>query len=70
MSLNPSPDATVTEDAPIQGVNDIQSAPTIPLDFGLVPVPKRLRYDPGKPFHFGTLMNFSFGFASTFSEPL
>ncbi|KZP09100.1 MFS superfamily [Athelia psychrophila] len=35
-------------------------------DFGLIPVPKRLRYNPEKPFHFGTLMNISFGFASTF----
>lgn len=37
-------------------------------DFGLLSVPKRLRHDPNKPFHFGTLMNISFGFASAFSE--
>ncbi|KAG1739409.1 major facilitator superfamily domain-containing protein [Suillus paluster] len=36
-------------------------------DFGLVPIPKRLQYNPTKPFHFGILLNASFGFASTFS---
>ncbi|KAJ8580367.1 hypothetical protein M405DRAFT_61146 [Rhizopogon salebrosus TDB-379] len=35
-------------------------------DFGLIPIPKRLQYNPDKPFHFGTLLNVSFGFASTF----
>ncbi|KAG1739417.1 major facilitator superfamily domain-containing protein [Suillus paluster] len=35
-------------------------------DFGLVPIPKRLQYNPTKPFHFGILLNVSFGFASTF----
>lgn len=40
----------------------------VPKDFGFLPVPRRLRYDPDKPFHFGTFMNMSFGFASTFSK--
>ena len=35
-------------------------------DFRILPIPKRLRYDPDKPFHFGLLLNVSFGFASTF----
>ncbi|KAF9219145.1 MFS general substrate transporter [Gyrodon lividus] len=35
-------------------------------DFGFLPIPKRLRYDPDKPFHFGLLLNASFGFACTF----
>ncbi|KAG1729029.1 major facilitator superfamily domain-containing protein [Suillus lakei] len=35
-------------------------------DFGLIPIPKRLQYNPNKPFHFGILLNVSFGFASTF----
>ncbi|KAG0701921.1 major facilitator superfamily domain-containing protein [Suillus ampliporus] len=35
-------------------------------DFGLVPIPKRLQYNPIKPFHFGILLNVSFGFGSTF----
>ena len=39
-----------------------------PKDLGFLPIPTRLRYDPDKPFHFGTFMNIAFGFASTFSE--
>ncbi|KAG6914647.1 hypothetical protein DXG01_016121 [Tephrocybe rancida] len=35
-------------------------------DFNFVPIPHRLRYNPKKPFHFGLLLNLSFGFASTF----
>ncbi|KAG2124592.1 major facilitator superfamily domain-containing protein [Suillus clintonianus] len=35
-------------------------------DFGFIPIPKRLQYNPVKPFHFGILLNMSFGFASTF----
>ncbi|KAG1837160.1 membrane protein [Suillus subalutaceus] len=34
-------------------------------DFGLIPIPKRLQYNPIKPFHFGISLNVSFGFAST-----
>lgn len=37
-------------------------------DFGFLPIPKRLRYDPDKPFQFGLVMNISFGFTSTFSQ--
>ncbi|KAK7001805.1 putative transporter YgaY [Favolaschia claudopus] len=33
---------------------------------GFVPIPRRLRYDPQKPFHFGIVLNVLFGFASTF----
>lgn len=36
-------------------------------DFGFIPVPRHLQYDPTKPFHFGLLLNISFGIASTFS---
>ncbi|KAJ6455478.1 major facilitator superfamily domain-containing protein [Mycena sanguinolenta] len=36
-------------------------------DFGFLPIPRRLRYDPQKPFHFGLLLNVLFGFASTFT---
>lgn len=35
-------------------------------DFGLVPIPKSLRYNSEKPAHFGLLMNVVFGLASTF----
>ncbi|KAJ7663272.1 major facilitator superfamily domain-containing protein [Mycena polygramma] len=34
-------------------------------EFFFIPIPKRLRYHPGKSFDFGLLMNLSFGFAST-----
>ena len=37
-------------------------------DFGLIPIPRHLQYDPSKPFHFGIALNVAFGFASTFSE--
>ncbi|KAJ8081194.1 hypothetical protein PM082_018037 [Marasmius tenuissimus] len=36
-------------------------------DFGLIPIPRRLRYDPQKPFHFGIMLQLAFGFASTFT---
>ncbi|KAI0691251.1 major facilitator superfamily domain-containing protein [Cerioporus squamosus] len=35
-------------------------------DFGFLPVPSRVRYDPDHPAHFGLLMNVIFGIASTF----
>ncbi|KAG6838454.1 hypothetical protein C0991_011547, partial [Blastosporella zonata] len=35
-------------------------------DLGFIPIPRRLRHDPKKPFHFGILLNVAFGFASTF----
>ncbi|KZT44476.1 MFS general substrate transporter [Sistotremastrum suecicum HHB10207 ss-3] len=34
-------------------------------DFGFLPIPARLRYNPEKPAHFGLLLNVVFGFAST-----
>ena len=37
-------------------------------DFGFIPIPRHLRYDPKKAFHFGLFLNIGFGFASTFSE--
>ena len=44
------------------------NASPVPKDFGLIPVPRHLRWDATKPFHFGLLLNIAFGFASTFSE--
>ena len=38
----------------------------IKTDFGFLPIPKRLRYDPKRPAHFGLLLNATFGIASTF----
>ncbi|KAJ7311773.1 major facilitator superfamily domain-containing protein [Mycena albidolilacea] len=53
----PSPDrSTCAED-------DSSASFTHELIF--LPIPKRLRYDPQKAFHFGLLMNLSLGFAST-----
>ncbi|EPS95201.1 hypothetical protein FOMPIDRAFT_113575 [Fomitopsis schrenkii] len=38
----------------------------IKTDFGFLPIPRRLRYDPKRPAHFGLLLNATFGVASTF----
>lgn len=35
-------------------------------DFGFLPIPRRLRYNPERPFQFGVLLNISFGLGSTF----
>ncbi|EIW74210.1 MFS general substrate transporter [Coniophora puteana RWD-64-598 SS2] len=65
-----SPTATIFEVPVNVGTKEEQEAapaeqyPT--TDFGFIPIPRRLRYQPEKPFHFGLLMNISFGFASTF----
>ena len=37
-------------------------------DFGLIPMPRHLRYHLSKPFYFGIALNVAFGFASTSSE--
>ncbi|KAJ7268022.1 major facilitator superfamily domain-containing protein [Mycena rebaudengoi] len=39
---------------------------SLAYDFGFLPIPPRLRYDPKRPFHFGLVLNILFGFASTF----
>ncbi|CCL99565.1 uncharacterized protein FIBRA_01583 [Fibroporia radiculosa] len=39
---------------------------TIARDLGFLPIPRRLRYDPEHPAHFGLVINATFGFASTF----
>ncbi|KAJ7819645.1 major facilitator superfamily domain-containing protein [Mycena olivaceomarginata] len=54
---------------PSTGSGTVEHQMTTPLmthDFGFVPIPRRLRYDPQKPFHFGLVLNVLFGFASTF----
>ena len=38
-----------------------------PTNFGIVPLPKRLVYDPERPAHFGLLLKVVFGLSSTFS---
>ncbi|TFK22001.1 MFS superfamily [Coprinopsis marcescibilis] len=37
------------------------------VDFGFLPIPKHLLYDPDRPFYFGIGLNVAFGFASTFT---
>jgi hypothetical protein len=59
---------TSSSETLVDKVEDERLVPS--TDFGFLPVPKRLRYDPNKPFHFGLLLNASFGFASTFSKSL
>ena len=71
MSVSSSKSTVTT--TPATGHNDPEHKPaydSIPKDFGIFPVPRRLRYDPQKPFYFGTMLNLSFGFASTFSKIL
>lgn len=36
------------------------------LDFGILPIPSRLRYDPTRPVHVGLLLNVTFAVSSTF----
>ncbi|KAG2139610.1 major facilitator superfamily domain-containing protein [Suillus bovinus] len=43
----------------------VQTGLTFSKDFGCLPIPRRLRYDPDKPFYFGMLLNVSFGIGST-----
>ncbi|KAH0832294.1 major facilitator superfamily domain-containing protein [Lanmaoa asiatica] len=42
--------------------------PTYRYDFGFLPIPKRLRYDPDKPFYFGMFLNVFFGICNTLGE--
>ncbi|KAG9308523.1 major facilitator superfamily domain-containing protein [Chiua virens] len=59
-------ETVVSAPSPAPLANKLDSD-VLSTDFGILPIPKRLRYDPGKPFHFGLLLNLSFGFASTFT---
>ena len=71
--MSTPPTATTTQGEPEVVKQQSQSNNSdfkilLPKDFGFIPVPRHLRYDPTKPFHFGLLLNIAFGFASTFSE--
>lgn len=48
-------------------INDIPDTQQQNRDFGILPIPRHLRYDPVKPFHFGLVLNIAFAFISTFS---
>lgn len=63
-SQEPPAQLRIGQDLP-EKVNDIQHQRS--RDFGIIPIPRHLRYDPAKPFHFGLVLNIAFGFISTFS---
>ncbi|CAE6424881.1 unnamed protein product [Rhizoctonia solani] len=54
---NPTPEASPKIEA---APDNIRS-----FDFGFIPIPKYLRHDPAKPFHFTLALNIFFGLAST-----
>ncbi|KAG1883910.1 major facilitator superfamily domain-containing protein [Suillus subluteus] len=64
-----SPAETIVSSAAVQptpsSLVPTQTDPTFSKDFRCLPIPRRLRYDPDKPFHFGMLLNVSFGVGST-----
>ncbi|KAI0738850.1 major facilitator superfamily domain-containing protein [Daedaleopsis nitida] len=65
----PSPTSTAeTLPAPTAMTEEAKEdvAQGLAKDFGFIPIPKRVRYDPEHPAHFGLLMNVIFGVASTF----
>lgn len=77
MTSAPSPTATVTDSQENKvKADDVKDGTDTPIpvqfehtkDFGFLPIPRRLRYDPVKPPHFGLGLNIGFGFASTFSK--
>lgn len=57
---------TLAVQAPRSATPEVAQDDTISKDFGFLPIPRRLRYDPEHPAHFGLLLNATFGIASTF----
>lgn len=79
-NISSSSSSTVVHDAgsPVP-VPAVPSAPlpvptdeheTFTKDFGFLPIPKYLQYDPQHPAHFGLLLNATMGFSATFSQSL
>ncbi|KAG0701920.1 major facilitator superfamily domain-containing protein [Suillus ampliporus] len=58
-------DISVTTESPPSSLVTAQTERTFSKDFRCLPIPRRLRYDPEKPFYFGILLNVSFGIGST-----
>ena len=56
------------QNIPIVQAERFESRREVPKDFGFLPIPKRLQYDPERPFVFTMVLNVAFGFGSTFSE--
>lgn len=54
--------------APTLATKEANELTAINTDFSFLPIPKRLRYDPKRPAHFGLLLNATFGIASTFGK--
>lgn len=48
-------------------LDEPHASPLIAKDFGFLPIPKRLRYDPHAPFRFGLFLKISFAITSAFS---
>lgn len=72
-AMNSPTETNISSAATQCGVSSTVAAQTeqsYSKDFIFLPIPRRLRYDPAKPFHFGMLLNVSFGIGSTFGEPL
>jgi hypothetical protein len=53
----------------VSSIVEAQTDQTYSKDFRYLPIPRRLRYDPDKPFYFGMPLNVSFAVGSTFGEP-
>ena len=53
---------------PIVQAEKFESRQAASKDFGFLLIPKRLQYDPERPFVFTMVLNVAFGFGSTFSE--
>ena len=71
-TMNSPTETNVSSTVTPCGVSSIVTAQidqTYSKDFLCLPIPRRLRYDPDKPFYFGMLLNVSFGIGSTFGEP-
>ncbi|KAF8187757.1 MFS superfamily [Pholiota molesta] len=78
MTSGSSPTATITDPnghtMKVEEVNDKLQQPAstgatelrFTKDFGFLPIPRHLQYDPSTPPRFGLALNIGFGFASTF----
>ena len=54
------------EKLPELSMGKLDGSEVVARDLGFLPVPRRLRYDPERPAHYGLALNAAFCFASTF----
>ncbi|KAI0662108.1 major facilitator superfamily domain-containing protein [Cubamyces menziesii] len=54
------------EKLPELSMGQLDGSEVVSRDLGFLPVPRRLRYDPERPAHYGLALNAAFCFASTF----